>query len=349
MVDVFASLDEEEARRLGVTEPVQHLDYEKIRGIFRAIPRPVFSAGGGAANVARIAALLGVPSQFIGAIGLSGPGKPDAFGRFFTKSLVKAGVLPSLAGVRVPTGICLILALPGGKTRIAASPSAALGLDEPDIPESAIREAAVLSLDGFLLGREALVRHILEGVCRYGTTLALDTGSAAIAADRAGEIVRYCRDYPLILFMNEAEAEAFCQALTGKGTVRHSSPEADGDSLSGAVQALLQNLSAGGRGPAGDRGPFPLIVVKRGPRGAVIFAQGQAYPAAAEARKPRDSTGAGDAFAAAFLAAFIRCKSLAECADLGNRTARESLDVPGAAIPRKKLREIVKRLQSGET
>jgi sugar/nucleoside kinase (ribokinase family) len=81
----------------------------------------------------------------------------------------------------------------------------------------------------------------------------------------------------------------------------------------------------------------------------VIFAQGRAYPSAAEARKPRESTGAGDAFAAAFLAAFIRRKSLAECADLGNRTARESLDTPGAVIPRKRLREIIKRLQSGFT
>jgi sugar/nucleoside kinase (ribokinase family) len=62
------------------------------------------------------------------------------------------------------------------------------------------------------------------------------------------------------------------------------------------------------------------------------------------ALNPLYSTGAGDAFAAAFLAAFIRHKPLAECADLGNRTAREALDLPGAGIPREKLGGVAKSL-----
>jgi sugar/nucleoside kinase (ribokinase family) len=372
MVDVFASLDGEEAGRLGIHEPVQHPDYERIAKILPALPGPLFSAGGGAATVARIAALLGTPSRFIGAIGVSETGTPDAFGRLFEEGLSRAGVLPCLFPVKLPTGICIILRLPGGETRIAASPSAALHLSASAIPEEAMEEAAVLVLEGFMLDREDPARRILEGARRYGSAAALDIGSAAIATAWAGKIVRYCRDYPLVLFMNEDEATAFCRALTGKDAPagkkpgRTNSPEAAPAGkrpgrtnspeaapvrgpLSGEIQDVLKSLSAEG-GPTGNRGahsrgePFPVIVVKRGPLGAVVFAGGRACPVETTALAPVDSTGAGDAFAAAFLAAFIRHKPLAECADLGNRTAREVLDLPGSEIPREKLRHIAEML-----
>jgi sugar/nucleoside kinase (ribokinase family) len=347
MVDVFASLDEEEALRLGLREAVQHPDYEETRKIFEALSGPVLTAGGGAATVAKIAALLGVPSRFIGAIGTSGTGEPDALGRLFEEGLTRAGVLPCLSPVNLPTGMCIILSLPGGKTRIAASPSAALRLTESDIPEGAIQEAAVLVPDGFMLGREHLVRHLLNSAGRYGTVTALDLGSPAIAAEQAGQIARYCRDYPLILFMNEDESEAFCRALEGERPPRHRAPGEDRKTslLIGRIQAFLKTLRGGRSAGEYRRGePFPLMVVKQGPRGAVVFTGDRVYPAETTALTPAESTGAGDAFAAAFLAALIRRKPLAECAALGNRTAREVLDVPGSGISREKLRPIAEML-----
>ncbi|MDR2029370.1 MAG: PfkB family carbohydrate kinase [Treponema sp.] len=347
MVDVFASLDEGEARRLGLTEPVQHPDYETTSAILRALPEPLITAGGGAATVAKIAALLGVPARFIGAVGASAGGEPDAFGRLFEKGLTQAGVRACLSPVNLPTGLCLIITLPGGETRIAASPSAALRLAEAAIPRAAMQEAAVLVLDGFMLGREGLVRHLLRGARRCGTVAALDLGSPAIAAAWAGKIARYCRDYPLILFMNEDEAEAFCRALEGKRPAPNPSPGEDHKNglLSGRMQGVLSALKGSrttGEYRPGE--PFPLVVVKRGPRGAVVFTGDRVYPAGTTALIPGESTGAGDAFAAAFLAALIRRRPLAECADLGNRTAREVLDAPGSGISREKLEPIAKTL-----
>jgi sugar/nucleoside kinase (ribokinase family) len=52
---------------------------------------------------------------------------------------------------------------------------------------------------------------------------------------------------------------------------------------------------------------------------------------------PQESTGAGDAFSAAFLAGWIKGLSLRKCAALGNKVAREVLDVPGTSIDKKKL------------
>jgi sugar/nucleoside kinase (ribokinase family) len=54
--------------------------------------------------------------------------------------------------------------------------------------------------------------------------------------------------------------------------------------------------------------------------------------------------GAGDAFCAAFLSAWIRGRSISECAALGNKVARKVLEAPGAAIKRDKLKSFARLL-----
>jgi sugar/nucleoside kinase (ribokinase family) len=68
-----------------------------------------------------------------------------------------------------------------------------------------------------------------------------------------------------------------------------------------------------------------VIVIKRGKDGAAVFTEGRRFIAETEKLLPLDSTGAGDAFAGAFLAARIRGSPPAECAALGNKAARELL------------------------
>jgi sugar/nucleoside kinase (ribokinase family) len=75
-----------------------------------------------------------------------------------------------------------------------------------------------------------------------------------------------------------------------------------------------------------------------------VFAGGTVHREGTFAIKPRDTTGAGDAFCAAFLAAWIRGKTLGECAALGNKVAREVLTVPGTGINRKKIAALAKPL-----
>jgi sugar/nucleoside kinase (ribokinase family) len=60
---------------------------------------------------------------------------------------------------------------------------------------------------------------------------------------------------------------------------------------------------------------------------------------------PRNTVGAGDSFCAAFISAWIRGKSLSECITLGNKVAREILEVPGTNIKSGKLKRFAKILQ----
>jgi sugar/nucleoside kinase (ribokinase family) len=132
--------------------------------------------------------------------------------------------------------------------------------------------------------------------------------------------------------MNEEEADVFCRTLSrGEET-----PDAGSKRGLRVNVELLKKMTA--------RDLFPVIVVKRGKRGAVVFAGGRIYSAPAIAISSTETTGAGDAFCAGFMAGWIRGRPLAECAALGNKTAREVLDSPGTNIDRKKLLHLSRNL-----
>ncbi|MDR0730023.1 MAG: adenosine kinase [Treponema sp.] len=325
MVDYYAASNVEFARRYGIDSPVQHIEHDRLVAAIGELPDRVPCSGGGAANVAKIAALMGTGVRFIGARGTDEPG------RFFEKELEEAGVCLNLLPRETPTGCCLVLKL-GDTVRIAAAPAAALELGVEDIDADDIRSAAVVVIDGYLMSRQDLVRHILERANHSGTMVALDLSSVQIARERAHEILTYSRVYPLILFMNEEEAGVFFRTISSQDGVESDGEEEIGKEMTDFFRGLTANEL------------FPIVVIKRGKRGATVFAGGRIHRESAFAVNPRDSTGAGDAFCAAFLSAWIRGKTPGECASLGNKVAREVLAAPGTTVNRKRIAALGKLL-----
>lgn len=332
MVDVFARTQGDIETRFGLTEPVQHVDIEKLWEITALLPETKLVSGGGAANVAKVAGLLGIKTGFMGAIGAGPEDGADPFGRVFAGDLGAAGVELFLARKPPPTGICLMLRKEAGETIIAAAPSASLEFSPEDLDEDLIKSARVVMIDGFMLSRKNLVIRILDLANKYGTPAALDVGSSGIVKDLAWEIATYSRLYPLILFMNEAEALTFQQVLSAQ-----SGGETGERILTRESSDFFSNFTAAKL--------FPVVAVKLGNRGAVVFAGGGVYRAETIPLAPAETTGAGDAFAAAFLGAWIRDKPLSECAALGNKAAREVLGVPGTQVDKKRLKPVIKQLK----
>jgi len=353
LVDVFAGA--EAGANYGLTEPVQHIEIEKILEIISLCKSggenpPVICSGGGAANVAKVAACLGAKVNFLGAIGAGKTHEtgvssgPDEFGMLFESELREAGVELNLPLKPAPTGICLYLG-EGEEKRVAASPSAALELSESDIKEDDIRRARILVLDGFILNKTGLVRHILELADKYGTIIAIDMGSAAIAGEHAAEIADYARRYSLILFMNEEEAANFHKSAVSASTEGTGNREPSFE----RIYSFFQSFSGKG----------PVTAVKRGGLGAICFAGGKSFLAETEAVFAQETTGAGDAFCAAFLYAYVRNKTphfaatfpahfatkfpahdFAECAAFGNRAARLLLDSAGTKLDKEKMQSL---------
>ena len=348
IIDIFTKSEEDIDRQFNLDKAVQHISMEEMRDILSVLPEFVVCSGGGAANVAKIAGSLGIKSGFIGSLGAA-PDEDDdpenneqqirkekkqfdQFGRLFQEQLNEAGVDTMLVKKNSSTGLCLMINLPDGRVKVAASPSAALELSPEDVDEETIRRAQVVVLDGFFLGRKSLVLHILELADKYGTAVALDLSTAGLAYERAAEIITYSRAYPLIIFMNEDEAKAFYQALS-----RTQETQNREEGIGPEIISLFKDFTA--------NDIFPILTVKLGIRGAMVFAGGNVFREETIPVIPLETTGAGDAFCAAFLAAWIREKTLSECAALGNKAAREVLDVNGTQIDPKVFKNLGKQLR----
>ena len=360
LVDVFAQGDEQLCTRAGIGEPVQHVEIEKLSPILETVKISTKVSGGGAANVAKIAGYLGAKTGFIGALGKPGnsetddgkTGQTDEMGRLFEKDLAAAGVELKLALKPSPTGICLHLATKE-KTHIAASPSAAMEFSENDISRQDLQRARVVVIDGFMLERSELVEHIFREAGR--SVLVLDVSSPFIARYRAEKILSYAKQFPLILFMNRTEAETLFKRLSAVFSPANDDgslfPKENPDrrtrrraSFDRRKSELLFRMICSFFKNFTREKTMPVIVLKLGHDGAMVFAGGTIIQSKTLAVSPLETTGAGDAFCAAFLLAWIRNKSLPECASLGNRAARIILGVPGTSVSREQLAELARAM-----
>jgi sugar/nucleoside kinase (ribokinase family) len=77
-------------------------------------------------------------------------------------------------------------------------------------------------------------------------------------------------------------------------------------------------------------------VIKRGANGASVLGEGGGLDLAADRARVLDTTGAGDAFNGAFLAALARRASLADALGLAIYISARSTEAPGgiAGLPR---------------
>ena len=336
IVDVFIQIDNNLALKYGIRDPVQHIDRNAAESILREPPvdfsNAVKSSGGGAANVAKISAMLGMKTAFTGCAG------NDDLAFFFEKEITSAGVSSMLVRSDNKTGLCFACNV-NGSLRFAASPSAALDLNESHISREMIGSAEVVVLDGYILDRRPLVQHILLSASRQGIPAALDVASVFQVKNKAEEILTYARNFPLFLFMNADEALTFYYEIrmNGKGDCYSLSEKDKETVILRDVCPMLKMIT--------DGELFPIIVVKLGSRGAVVIAGGNVYDEETFAIIPHDTVGAGDAFCAAFISAWIRGKSITECAALGNKVAREILDAPGTKIKSGKLKAFAKILK----
>jgi sugar/nucleoside kinase (ribokinase family) len=362
IVDVFTRSDSAFFERFEIFEPVQHIERDKADAMLKALGidpeaeafdaaqplaafssggggaplssgKAIFCSGGGAANVAKIAAMVGMNASFAGCVG------EDALAAVFRRQLAEAGVAALLRGGKEKTGICLILGDRKTGTRIAASPAAALEFTGNDLNEEMISAAEIVVLDGYCLNRRPLVRRILQLADRRGIPAALDVASVFQVREKAEELLHYSRNYPLFVFMNADEALAFYHTINKTQTESTGLGEREKESMIlRDVCPMLKIIT--------DGELYPIIAIKLGGRGAVVVAGGAIYREETFAIvKPRDVVGAGDAFCAAFLSAWIRGKSLSECAALGNKVAREILEVPGTRIKAEKLKSFAKLLR----
>ncbi len=302
IVDVMAPCADELIERLDLVRGGMTLvDTARAQELYDAMGPAREISGGSAANTLAGLAALGAKCAFIGQVA------DDQLGEVFAHD-IRAGGIDFATAARAgdpPTARCLIFVTPDGQRTMNTFLGASQFLPATALDEALIASAKVLYLEGYLWDPEeprAAMRRAIDAARGAGRKVAF-TLSDAFVISRHGDDFRalIAAGQIDILFANDTELAA----LTG---------EADFDA---GIAALAPKV--------------PVLVVTRGAAGAVAMAGAERAEIGAEPiARVVDTTGAGDLFAAGFLAGHVRGESLETCLTMGAVAAAEIISHYGA-------------------
>ena len=300
IVDVVAPVDEAFLSRHDMHKGAMALiDTDMADRLYAAMPPAAETSGGSAANTCAVAAMLGARVAYIGKVA------DDQLGRVFRHDIGAVGVhFPSAAlHSGAPTARCLIMVTPDGQRTMNTYLGACVSLGTADIDAALVAAAAVTYLEGYLFDppeAQAAFRAAADAAHAAGRKVALSL-SDSFCVHRHRAAFRDLVDGHIdILFANEAEITALYETNT------------------------FAEAAAWARRDVG------LAALTRSEAGSLIIAGGETVEVAAAAASVIDTTGAGDAYAAGFLAGLTAGKPLAECGRLGSVAAAEVISHYGA-------------------
>jgi sugar/nucleoside kinase (ribokinase family) len=302
IVDVIADADDALLKREGMVKGAMRLidEAEAIR-LYAEMGPGREASGGSAANTVAGMAALGCHTGFIGQLA------NDQLGGIFAHDIQSLGVefdTPARRDIGA-TGVCLILVTPDAQRTMNTHLGAAQRLAPEAVRPAAIADSKILYLEGYLWDPEeprAAMRRAIEAARAVGTRVAFTLSDGFVVERHRADIEALIDAGEIdILFANEAEAAA----LTG---------------ASGFDEAV-----------AAIAGRVPTAVVTRGEKGAIaISGEHRAHVDAEPIERLVDTTGAGDLFAAGFLAGEARGLGLDASLRLGAIAAAEVIQHYGA-------------------
>jgi sugar/nucleoside kinase (ribokinase family) len=311
IVDVFATCDDAFLDERGFAKgSMRLLTTDEARDLYAAMGPGREVSGGSAANSMAGAAALGLSAAFVGQVA------DDQLGAIFAHDMRSLGVTfetPPIAGPP-PTGRCLILVTPDAQRTMSTFPGASHELTPAALDPELIASASVTFLEGYLWGPERPRAAMLEAARiahAAGKSVAFTLSESLCLGDRREGVLGMIEAATVdLLFGNEDEV----RHLTGCGDFAE------------CVEALSKHV--------------PTLVITRGARGAVAVERDYLVEIpAAPVERIVDTTGAGDLFAAGFLAARCRGRPLKACLESGAIAAAEIISHFGAR-PEADLREL---------
>lgn len=311
IVDVISQTDDDFLMAQGLHKGgMMLIDEARAETLYTAMGPATIVSGGSAANTVIGAASLGCATAFIGKV------KADEAGAAYAHDIraAKVAYATPFAEDGPASGRCLVLVTPDGQRTMNTYLGACQNLSEADVDEELVKQSSIVYLEGYMWDPPAAKIALAKAAKiakAAGRQVAL-TLSDSFCVDRyRDEFLGLIRSGMVqIIFANESELHSLYQT-------------ADFDTAA----TLL-------------RGENILGVVTRSEQGSVIFSQGEALAVPAyPVETVVDTTGAGDLFAAGFLAGLTKTQTLETCARLGALAAAEIIQHIGAR-PLANLRQL---------
>jgi sugar/nucleoside kinase (ribokinase family) len=314
LIDILTYADDDYLRAQEMAKGAMTLiDEERAEALYAARVDPRVISGGSAANTVVGVASLGVAAAYVGKV------KRDPLGATFADDIRSTGVSFSTAPAEhgPATGRCFIYVTPDGERTMNTYLGASTYLAPPDVDEALVKAAKVVYLEGYMWDRPA----------------------AKAAFQKAGAIARAAgRRVALTL------SDSFCVDRF-RGEFIDLMRSRTVDTIFANTDEILSLYETPNFGEALDllRAEGVLAAVTRSEKGCVVIDGKETWEVPAfPIAKLVDTTGAGDLFAAGFLAGLARDRDMVACGRLGGLAAAEIIQHLGAR-PNVSLAELARQ------
>jgi len=253
------------------------------------------AAGDSAANTMSGLARLGAKAGFLTMMG------NDEMGQFFTNEMTRTGVEMLALKSDTPTGRVIAMVTPDGERTFATCLGASIELSPDDIKPELFDNWDIFYIEGYLVANPDMLRKAISTAKDKGLKIAIDLASYNVVEESRDFLLELVNNYVDIVFANEQEA----LALTGM------EPE-------NALHYIAERCD--------------IAVVKIGAKGAYIQRGNEIVTIPPMKADVVDTTGAGDMWAAGFLAGLVKGENLQKCGMMGAIVAKNIIEVMGAKM-----------------
>lgn len=313
IVDVLASVDDSFLAENGFDKGIMTLiDENQAETIYAKMGPAKEASGGSAANTAAGIAALGGNGAYIGRV------RDDQLGQIFRHDIRTGGVkfdtAPASDGAS--TARCFVMVTPDAQRTMMTYLGACTELDKNDVDPALIADAKVTYLEGYLWdppkAKEAIA-NAAEIAHANGRKVALTLSDPFCVERHRDTFLELIAERVDILFANEDEIVSLFQAESF-------------DDAAARVSAFVETA-----------------VLTRSAKGSVVISGGEKVEVPAEpVAQVRDTTGAGDLYAAGFLYGYTQGRSMKDCARFGGVCAAEVISHMGAR-PETSLAELARK------
>ncbi|MEL7465605.1 MAG: adenosine kinase [Pseudomonadota bacterium] len=295
LVDILSHCEDEFLSTNGVEKGIMQLiDEARASELYGVMGPATEASGGSAANTIAGAAMLGAKTAYFGKV------KDDQLGAIFVHDIRALGVTyETPLAVKTDdheTGRCMVLVTPDGERSMSTYLGVSEALGPNDIDPAICAEADWLYLEGYRFDGPASVAAFDKAImaCKDGGGRVSITLSDPFCVDRHREAFKaLIAQHTDLLFANEHEVMSLYET----------------EDLDEAMTRVAQDVD--------------MAAITVGARGAYVVTQAETIHVPTAATKIVDATGAGDLFAAGFLAGLTQGKDLATCASMGCVAAGE--------------------------
>ena len=299
ITDILVKVDYQFIEKMNLNVGAMQLtNYDTINETINLFKDQMVSAGGSVANTISMVANLGNKCAFVGRR------KNDNQGKLFSESMSASNIILPNSEVEVgePSSTCLVMITPNGERTMLTYLGASTNLTMNDIDLSLIEKSKIVYLEGYLFDlpeAKRLFYSLADKQEELGFEFALSLSDPFCVTRHKEDFLKLLDKKVKIVFSNQEEIETLFSCNVEKALLNSSNK-------------ILINIST------------------LGEKGAIVCANGNLIKKDSFSVEVKDTTGAGDSFAAGFFHGYINNLSLDKCAEVGNFCASETVKVIGA-------------------